>query len=161
MAHGEETTGHDSFIQATDFIPLIWSAMRQSHVNSAELSRRTGMTKTKISRTLSGKSPIDLTVIQRMFLALGIDPQRALLAVGQFGDWNQYYDPTIVLCAGLLQHLPKTLAEARKECTGAELADSAIKTLSNHVAALISRNDRKVRESREAFLIDGDLRRVV
>ena len=148
-----------SFLTINDFIPLIWSAMRLGNVNCAELSRQTKISKTKLSRGLSGKSPIDLSSIQRIFLALGIDTQRALLAIGHLGDWNRYYDLDIVVVSDLIRHLPATLAAARDGCERIAISDGGIKYIADYVSAMIADNDRKVSERINSFTFDGGTRR--
>ncbi len=133
--------------------------MRHKHMNSAELSRQTGITKSKLSRGLSGKSPLDLTSIQSICQCLGIDTPRALLAIVHLGDWNRYYDPDIAVVSDLIRQLPITLAAARDGCDRVEISDHGIKIIAKHVGDMIADNDRKVAERREAFAVDRDSRR--
>ena len=95
MDEQEGRLGHQSFLAMTEFILLIKSVMKQRNISAAYLARKTGLHKSKVSRGLSGSSPIDLPSIHLLFLALDIDSHRALLAVGRFGDWKRYYDPDI------------------------------------------------------------------
>lgn len=156
MENRANTTPQECLLAINEFIPLIWSAMHHSHVNCAELSRKTGITKTKLSRGLSGKSPIDLVSIQRIFLVLGIDTRRALLAIGHLRDWNRYYDPDIVVVSDLIGQLPETLATARDGCERVAISDGGIKVIADYVGAIIADNDRKVSERRDAFMFDRD-----
>ena len=138
-----------------DFIPLIWSAMHHCHINCAQLSRKTKITKTKLSRTLSGKSPLDLATVQLIFIALDIDTQRALLAIGHLGDWNRYYDPDIAIVSDLIRQLPDTLAAARDGCERVTISEGGIKYIADHIGAMIADNDRKVSDRRNAFAFEG------
>lgn len=93
MASRGQKEARNSLFAIKEFIPLIWKPMRQSNVNCAELSRLTGITTTKLSRGLGGRSPMDQPSIPLILVALGIDMQRALIAIVCLGDWNRYYDP--------------------------------------------------------------------
>ena len=140
-----------SLLAVHEFIPLIWSAMHLKNINSSELARQTGMTKSKLSRVLTGKSPIELTALPKIFLVLNIDTQRALLAVSQFGDWNRYYDPDVIFLSDLVQKLPDTLASAREGCERVEVNSGGVDYIAGHIGAMIADNDRKVSERRNGF----------
>ena len=84
-----------SSITPEGFVPLVMAVMERDHVKHCDLARRTGLSESKISRTLGQRRPIDSTTLYIIFDALGIDLMRALLAVGHFGDWDQYFDPDV------------------------------------------------------------------
>lgn len=151
MTNRGQKEARNSLFAIGEFIPLIWKAMRQSKVNCAELSRLTGITATKLSRGLGGTSQLDHPSIQLILVALGIDMQRALIAIGCIGDWNRYYDPDVVVLSGLVRQLPETLAAARDGCERAEISDNSIKIIAGEVGAMIANHDRKVSEHRDAF----------
>ena len=153
------TTSTTLLATIKQFTPLILTAMRHKHMNSAELSRQTGITKSKLSRGLSGKSPLDITSIHSICQCVGIDTQRALLAIGVLGDWNRYYDPDISVVSDLIRQLPTTLAEARDGCDRVAVSDQGIKIIAKLVGDVIADNDRKVAERRDAFAVERETRR--
>ncbi len=159
MDNRDDKAPQSSFFAICEFIPLIWSAMRQSNVSFSELSRQTGITKSKLSRSLSGKSQIEPATVHRIFLCLNIDIQRALFAIGYLRDWNRYYDPDIVFVSDLIRKLPDTLAAARDGCERVAINDGGIDIIAGHIGAMIADNDRKVAERRNAFSFDRDSRR--
>lgn len=160
MHEESRVLGQEPVLAVREFIPLIWSAMSRRNINCSELSRQSGLSKTKLSRGLSGKACLDLSSIQKLFRILGIDTQRALLAIGHLGDWNRYYDPDIEVLSNLIGELPGTMAAARDGCERVSISAGGIKKLAHHISAVIADNDRQVSERRNAFLLEGDLRRV-
>lgn len=148
-----------SMLATSEFVRLIWSVMHRANINCSELSRKSGFSKTKLSRGLSGRATLDFPSIQQLFDVLGIDTQRALLAIGHLGDWNRYYDPDVEVLANLIEQLPETMAAARGGCERVSISAGGIKRLADHISAVIADNDRKVSDRRDAFLLEVDLRR--
>ena len=159
MIEQRQVLERQSLLAMAQFVPLIWSAMRHANMNSSELSRKSGISKTKLSRSLSGRTALDLATIQQVFLALGIDTQRALLAIGRLGDWHRYYDPDIEILSGLLDRLPDTIAAARDGGERAAISPAGINRLADHISAVIADHDRKVSERRrDEFMWESNLR---
>ena len=140
----------DGLIKPDDFTPLIRKAMRDNHVNCAELARRTGINRSKLSRSLNGKSRLDLKMVHTICHSLGIDVKRAILVLTYFGDLNQYNDPDITIVSDLMKVLPATISAAREGCARAPISDAGVLVLANHIGARIADNDRKVTERRQA-----------
>ena len=100
MDYREDQQDHEELLRAQSkaritpqkFLPLIIEVMARGNIKSADLVKRTGISKSKISRLLSEQRQIDNAALYLIFDALGIDPMRALLAVGRFGQWEQYFD---------------------------------------------------------------------
>ena len=151
MENGELSSGMtDSIINPEDFTPLIRKAMRDNHVNCAELARRTGINRSKLSRGLNGRSRLDLKKVYTICHCLGIDVKRAILVVTYFGDLSQYNDPDITIVSDLMKVLPATISAAREGCARAPISDAGVLVLANHIGARIADNDRKVTERRHA-----------
>jgi transcriptional regulator with XRE-family HTH domain len=141
----------ESFVATAEVVPLVWSAMRDQNINCSELARRTGITKSKLSRILSGRSPIDITEIPKVLSALNVDIPRALLAIGHFGDWNRYYDPDIAFVSDLVKRLPSSLAAARDGAQRVHINAGGIDFIAGQICAMVAENDRQVAERQNTF----------
>ena len=151
MGHPERSFAHESFLATAEVVPLIWSAMRHQNINCSELARRTGITKSKLSRILSGRTPIDVTEIPTVLFALQVDIPRALLAIGHFGDWNRYYDPDIAFVSDLVKRLPASLAAARDGAERVHINAGGVDFIAGHIGDMVAENDRLVAERQNTF----------
>ena len=142
------------------FIQLIIAVMKCNRTTGAELSRRTGIGTSKLSRGLNGRSSLDGDDVETLMVELGIDRQRALLAIGHLGDWRQYFDPDVELMSGLLGVLPETMAEARGQGERVAIGDVGIRRLADLISSMVANNDREVIERRDGFLFEGKMRQL-
>jgi hypothetical protein len=148
--------GDQTILPMGQFVPLIAAEMLRTRTSCAELSRRTGLSKAKLSRCLAGKNAIDLVTVKSLFIALEIDSRRALLAINHYGDWSRYHDPDCELISGLLDRLPETMAKARDVGERVALANGGLQQLATRICEMVAENDRKVVERRDAFIFDGE-----
>jgi hypothetical protein len=153
--------GDRTIMPMGQFVPLIAAEMLRTRTSCAELSRRTGLSKAKLSRCLGGKNAIDVGTVKSLFIVLEIDSRRALLALNHFGDWSSYYDPDCELISGLLDRLPETMAKARDGGERVALAHGGLQQLATRICEMVAENDRMVVERRDAFMFDGDRSRRV
>jgi len=125
------------------FLPLILEVMNRENIKNAELVRRTGLGTSKISRMLSQKRSLDNGTMYAVFAALKIDPMRALLAVGRFGEWEQYFDPDVEIIADLIDVLPNYLSKARTESPRISISKPGAGVLAEKLSEMIAKNDRE------------------
>jgi hypothetical protein len=137
------------FIANEAFIPLIKSVMHERHLTNVGLARLTAMSQAKLSRCLAGKRPLDRITIQTIFHVLDVDVLKAQFAVGHLGDWGRYYDPDIEVIAGLVAHLPDSLARARGASERVPLSSAALAKLADHLCSIIAKNDEAVVRRRD------------
>lgn len=123
------------------FIPLIAAVMQDRRICAAEVARRTGMSRTIIGRSMAGQRKVALVEVQAMFVALEIDPMKALLAVGRFGEWQQYFDPDVEVLADLVDVLPPLLFEARSGSTRCRVSIAGAKVLAKRLSDMIAKHD--------------------
>ena len=139
-----------SSITPEGFVPLVMAVMERDHVKHCDLARRTGLSESKISRTLGQRRPIDSTTLYIIFDALGIDLMRALLAVGRFGEWQHYFDPDVEIIADLIDVLPMRLAQARCGSERVKISPAGAVILADRLSEMIATNDREtIRRQRE------------
>jgi Cro/C1-type HTH DNA-binding domain len=144
-----------SRITPEGFVPLVMAVMERDHIKHCDLARRTGLSESKISRTLGQRRPIDTTTLHIIFDALGIDLMRALLAVGHFGDWDQYFDPDVEVIADLIGVLPMRLAQARCGSERAKISPAGTVFLADKLSEMIVKNDRETFRRRREQPIAG------
>lgn len=137
------------------FIPLILAIMKRDQVRHCTLAERTGFSPSKISRILSCKRPIDTNTVYMMFNALSIDLMRALLAVGHFGDWEQYFDLDVELISDLIEVLPSSLSKARSGEIRAKISQSGTLVLAERLSHMIATNDREIARRQLEHPIEG------
>lgn len=131
------------------FVPLIKSIMHDRHLTNVDLAQLTGMSQTKLSRCLTGKRSLDRMTVQIVFHVLEVDALKAQFAVGHLGDWNRYYDPDVEVIAGLVAHLPESVARARGDGERVPVSRAALARLADHVGSIIARNDQEVLRRRD------------
>lgn len=149
----------DPLITGDKFTPLIKSVMKEKRVNCAELARRTGIDKSKLSRGLNGNAPLSLQNAYELCYCLDMDVKRAIIAITYFGDVTQYNDLDITVVADLMKELPSTIAAARRGCNRVPISNAGVSVIANHISLLIAENDRKATERREmAEFADSMLR---
>jgi len=125
------------------FLPLIIEVMARGNIKSSDLVKRTGISKSKICRLLSEQRQIDNAALYLIFDALGIDPMRALLAVGRFGQWEQYFDLDVEIIADLIDVLPSFLSKARSESIRTSISRPGAIVLAERLSEMIAKNDRE------------------
>jgi transcriptional regulator with XRE-family HTH domain len=129
--------------------------MDRDHLRPCDLVKRTGYTKSKISRILSGAHQIDSITLHTIFDALKIDLLRALLAVGRLGDWEQYFDPDVEIIADLIDVLPGALNKARAGNSRASISLPGTIILADRLSEMIALNDRETATRRRERPIAG------
>jgi transcriptional regulator with XRE-family HTH domain len=132
-----------SSITPEGFVPLVMAIMERDHIKHCELARRTGIGESKISRILGQRRQIDSVTLHIIFDALGIDLLRALLAVGHFGDWHQYFDPDVEVIADLIDVLPACLTKARSGNDRTKISLPGTIVLAERISDMIATNDRE------------------
>lgn len=150
MSDTARSRSKDPLITADKFIPLIKSVMKDRRVNCAELSRETGIDKSKLSRGLNGTRPFNMFNIYDICNFLDVDVKRAIIAISYFGDISEYNDLNITVVADLMEELPSTIVAARSGCSRVPVSTSGVSVIANHISAMIAENDRKVTERRES-----------
>jgi transcriptional regulator with XRE-family HTH domain len=126
------------------FVNLVIAVLDRDHITHRELAKRTGLSESKISRSLSPNRQIDVMTLHTMFDALGIDLIRALLAVGHFGEWRQYFDLDVEVIADLIGVLPACLTKARSGNERFKIALPGTIILAERLSAMIAKNDQEV-----------------
>ena len=140
------------------FVSLIVDCLQKQRITVAELSRKSGLSRSKLSRGLGSKAPLDFAAVETLFAVLDIDPHRALLAVCRLRDWRRYHDPDVEIISGLIDALPARMAAAREGGERIALPPGGIGLLAERISAVIADNDRKVVERRNSFMLESDLR---
>lgn len=140
------------------FVSLIVDCQAKQRISAAELSRRSGLSRSKLSRGLGSKAPLDFVAVDTLFTVLEIDPHRALLAICLLRDWRRYHDPDVEIISGLIDELPARMAAAREGGERIALPPGGIVLLAERISSVIAENDRKVVERRNSFMLEGDLR---
>jgi DNA-binding Xre family transcriptional regulator len=134
----------NSTITPESFIPLVIEILNRDHIKHCELARRTGISESKISRILGSRRSVDSATLNIILDALHIDPMRALLALGQFGDWQQYFDLDVEVIADLIGVLPACLTKARSGNTRQKISLPGTIILAERLSDMIATNDREV-----------------
>jgi transcriptional regulator with XRE-family HTH domain len=140
------------------FVPLVVDSMLKRRMSIAELARKSGLSKKKLSRGFAGEVSMDIAAFERLFVVLEIDPQRAVLACCQLQSWRRYHDPDIAIIAEQIHELPAHLAAARDGGERITLPPGGVRLLAERISAVIADNDRKVVERRNSFMLETDLR---
>ena len=130
------------------FIPLVLAIMQQRSVSAAELARRLAISRTNLSRWLTRKRPLSAVTLRSIFLTLEIDELRAILAIGQFGRWQHYFDPDVRIISDLIDVLPCALSKARSGATRYAVGVSGAMELARRVSDMIATNDREAERRR-------------
>ena len=146
-----------ALLLSNGFERLVTDAMLLRRVSIAELSRKTGVSRSKLSRGLKCQSQFEPSVIKRLFAALDIDMPRAVLAICRFDDWRRYYDQDVEIISGLIDHLPEQLAVAREGCERSAISQGGLRTLAERISGAVAKNDRLVVSQRESFMFGDDL----
>ena len=142
-------------IDTKRFLPLVIEVMRRSAITQTELADRTGLSRTKISRTLCERRNIDRTTLTLILQVLEIDEMRALLAIVSFGEWAQYFDPNVEILSDLIGELPACLSEARADTVKFPVGLTGARVLARKISALIADNDRETQRRVEQKPIAG------
>jgi hypothetical protein len=129
--------------------------MDRDHINNRDLAKRTGINESKISRSLALTRQCDSTTLHIIFDALGIDLMRALIAVGHFGEWEQYFDLDVEVISDLIGVLPACLTKARSGNDRYKVSLRGAVVLAERLSDMIATNDREISERRRERPIAG------
>jgi transcriptional regulator with XRE-family HTH domain len=142
-------------IQPYHFIALIHHILEKDHITHRQLANTTGMSESKISRFLNNPKTHDILTLNRVCTAIGLDIMRAILAVGRFGDWRQYFDPDVEIIADLIEVLPPRLVQARTGNERATISHAGTVILADKLSEMIATNDRETSRRRRERPIAG------
>lgn len=143
LRQGPPLNEHLVNVSPKSFLPLVIDVMRSKSVSRVELAKRTGLSKTKISRCLCERRDIDGKTLGTIFKALEIDGLRALLAIGRLGSWERYFDPDLEIITDLIQVLPGCLSEARSDTVRFAVGLSGATVLARKLSDQVATNDRE------------------
>jgi hypothetical protein len=136
----------DGIVGNSDYLPLIRSVMTSSIITQSCLAIKTGINKHRISRIFINKK-LESEELQAIFIALGIDMHRAMLAVLVLRDWQRYFDNGLMVAALLTKMLPDDLRDARNGEIE-QLLPATIANVSKQLAARIAENDADIARRR-------------
>jgi AraC-like DNA-binding protein len=131
------------------YVELVCDRMRADHINVKDLSAKAGMSRQTLSRKLKTHE-FGFDEIKRLFAALNIDGQCAMLAIENEGDWRMYDSNTLEVAATLAKLLPGKIAAALERDIQ-PLRHGAIHQLAREVAARIVQHDNDVLKRRETL----------
>ena len=131
------------------YIELLAARIRANHINLKDLSEQAGMTRQTLSRKLKNHE-FGFDELKRLFAALDIDGQCAMLAIEHEGDWRLYDSNTLELAATLAKMLPGEIAAALERDIQ-PLKAGAIRQLAREVAQRIALHDNEVLKRRECL----------
>jgi transcriptional regulator with XRE-family HTH domain len=131
------------------YIELLAARIRANHINLKDLSGQTGMSRQTLSRKLKNHE-FSFDELKRLFAALKIDGQCAMLAIEYEGDWRMYDSNTLELAAALAKILPGEITAALERDIQ-PLKAGAIRQLAREVAQRIALHDNEVLKRRESL----------
>jgi lambda repressor-like predicted transcriptional regulator len=151
---------HSRRVLSTDitpgsFVRLIIAVMKRDHITKRQLAKRTGINESKIGRSLDPAHRIDVITMHTIFDALGIDILRALLAIGHFHDWEQYFDLDVEIIADLIGVLPACISKARCQHERQRIPLPGTIVLAERLSDMIANNDREVGTRRRERPLGG------
>ena len=126
----------------------------------ADLADELGVSRRQMNRILSGDTPLRLEAIVALYDRLGIDRQRALLAIDVLGDWQRYFDPNLGVILQLVQPVLAAL-DATAEFAIEPLTGPAVIRFSEWLANAIIANEEQIRSRRDSFADLPEVRRPI
>ena len=134
---------------AASYIELLAARISADHINIKDLSEQAGMSRQTLSRKLKTHH-FSFDELKRLFAALKIDGQCAMLAIEHEGDWRLYDSNTLELAAALAKMLPGEIAAALDRDIQ-PLKPGAIRQLAREVAQRIALHDDEILKRRESL----------
>lgn len=131
------------------YIALLAARISDSRINIKDLSEQAGMSRQTLSRKLKNHE-FSFDELKRLFAALKIDGQCAMLAIEYEGDWRMYDSNTLELTAALAKMLPGEIAAALDRDIQ-PLKAGAVRQLAREVAQRIALHDDEVLKRRESL----------
>lgn len=131
------------------YIELLAARISDSRINIKDLSEQAGMSRQTLSRKLKTHE-FSFDELKRLFAALKIDGQCAMLAIEYEGDWRMYDSNTLELAAALAKMLPGEIAAALDRDIQ-PLKAGAVRQLAREVAKRIALHDDEVLKRRESL----------
>ncbi len=114
------------------------------------LANDIGIDRRRLGRILSGEKPFRLEELIALIAVLGIDPPRAMIAIGLLDDWQRYSDVNLGVVLQLLQPVLDKL-EAQSEFSIEPLTEPAVARFSDWLAEAIIANEEQIRLRRDSF----------
>ena len=114
------------------------------------LANDIGIDRRRLGRILSGDKPFRLEELITLIAVLGIDPPRAMIAIGLLDDWQRYSDVNLGVVLQLLQPVLDKL-EAQSEFAIEPLTEPAVARFSDWLAEAIIANEEQIRLRRDSF----------
>lgn len=131
------------------YIELLVARISDSRINIKDLSVQAGMSRQTLSRKLKTHE-FSFDELKRLFAALKIDGQCAMLAIEHEGDWRLYDSNTLELAATLAKMLPGEIAAALDRDIQ-PLRAGAVRQLAREVAQRIALHDNEVLKRHESL----------
>jgi DNA-binding phage protein len=137
------------------FVYLIIEVMHREHITKRQLAKSTGLSESKIGRSLDPNHQIDVITMHTIFDALGLDMMRALLAIGHFHEWQRYFDLDVEIIADLIGVLPACITKARSSNERHRIGLPGTIILAERLSDMIATNDLEVSTRRRERPIAG------
>jgi transcriptional regulator with XRE-family HTH domain len=134
--------------------------IRQGSRSLEDLAAELGISRRQLGRILGGNTPLRLEAIVALSDLLGIDRQRALMAIGVLGDWQRYFDANLEVILQLVQPLLAKL-DVQAEFAIEPLSAPAVDLFSNWLADALVANEEQIRRRRDTFTDLPELRRPI
>lgn len=126
----------------------------------SDLADELGVSRRQLGRILSGKTPLRLEAIIALNERLGIEHQRALMAIGVLGDWQRYFDSNLGVVLQLVQPVLARL-DALAEFAIEPLTQPAAARFADWLANAIIANEEQIRSRRDSFADLPEVRRPI
>jgi len=139
---------------------LINHHIGQSSRSIADLAQDLGVSRRQLKRILSGDTPLRLEAIVALYARLGIDRQRALMAIDVLGDWQRYFDTNLGVILQLVQPVLAAL-DTSAEFAIEPLTGPAVARFAEWLANAIIANEEQIRSRRDSFADLPEVRRPV
>lgn len=139
---------------------LINHHIAQSGRSREVLANDLGVSRRQLKRLLSGETPLRLEAIVALYAQLGIDRQRALMAIDVLGDWQRYFDTNLGVILQLVQPVLAAL-DTSAEFAIEPLTGPAVARLADWLANAIIANEEQIRSRRDSFADLPEVRRPI
>lgn len=139
---------------------LINHHIAQGARSCADLAGDLKISRRQLKRILSGETPLRIEAIVALYDLLGIDRERALMAIGVLGDWQRYFDTNLGVVLQLVQPVLAKL-ETSAEFAIEPLTGPAVARFSEWLANAIIANEEQIRSRRDSFADLPEVRRPI
>lgn len=134
--------------------------IRQGARSLDGLAAELHISRRQLSRILDGTTPMRLEAIVALANLLGVDRERAFMAIAVLGDWQRYFDANLLVILQLVQPLLQRL-DLLAEVAIEPLSTPAVDRLAQWLADAIVANEEFIRLRRETFTDLPEIRRPI